>query len=77
MPFKPFRALSSLFDNDELAIMHSVHDKICAELDITASAEDASRRELVSKAIVEFAEQGERDPSVLRARTVARINGKQ
>jgi hypothetical protein len=40
----PFRKHASLFDDDDLVIMRSVYDTICAELDITASVDDASRR---------------------------------
>ena len=69
----PFRAHSSLFDNDDLAIMRTVYDGICAELGITASADDTSRRGLVALAIVLAAENGERDPAVLRARAMAKF----
>jgi hypothetical protein len=69
----PFRAHSSLFDNDDLAIMRSVYDEICMELGITARADDANRRGLVALAIVLAAENGERDPAVLRARALAKI----
>lgn len=73
----PFRKHASLFDDDDLVIMRSVYDTICAELDITASVDDASRRGLVALAIVEAAANGERDPAVLRIRAMAKINGGQ
>ena len=68
---------SRVFENDDLALMRTVYDAICAELAITASDADASRRQIVAQAIVEAAEQGERDLAALRARAVARINGGQ
>lgn len=57
--------------------MRTVYDAICAELAISASFADTSRREIVAQAIVEAADQGERDPAVLRARAIARIKGGQ
>ena len=68
---------SRVFENDDLALMRTVYDAICAELEITASVADTSRREIVAQAIVEATDQGERDPAVLRARAVARIIGGQ
>ena len=70
-----FRDLQRVFDKDDLVLMRTVYDAVCAELGITTSDFDASRRELVAKAIVDAAEQGERDPAVLRAMALARING--
>ncbi len=71
----PFRKYSSLFDDDDIAIMRAVYDAICAELGITASDDDARQRELVATAIIEAAEAGEFDPSGLRARAKAKISG--
>ena len=73
----PVRNHSPLFKDDDLVIMRTVYDAVCAELAITPGDADAGRRELVAQAIVEAAEQGERDPAVLRARAVARIIGGQ
>jgi hypothetical protein len=57
--------------------MPSVYDDVCSALGITASENDARRREAVAVAIVEAAEAGERDPAELRARAMANINGGQ
>ena len=70
----PFRQHPSLFNDDDLAIMRTVYDGICAELGITACADDASRRGLVALAIVLAAENGEHDPAVLRAQAMAKFN---
>ena len=70
----PFRAHSSLFNDDDLAIMRTVYDGICAELGITASADHASTRNFVAVALVKAAANGERDPAVLRGNVMARIN---
>jgi hypothetical protein len=69
----PFRHVAGTFNNDELRAMRDAYDQACAELGITLSEADKLRRELVAAVIIQLAEDGERNPVVLRRRSVLRV----